>query len=165
MTAPMVVTSWINLQYYASTVDNKRLGAGNKTLHNVTADIGVLEGAKGDLRIGLPFQSIHDGEDYQHLPLRLSVVIEAPKEAVAEIIQKHDGLTQLCDNEWISIFILNENGIISHRYMGNNNWESPITVDQVKIKKIKPSFILAQQLLWCRNLVKNLRMLTLLSNK
>ena len=29
----------------------------------------------------------------------------------------------------------------------------------------KPSFILAQQLLWCRNLVKNLRMLTLLSNK
>ncbi len=37
MTAPMVVASWINLQYYASTVNNRVFGAGNKVLHNVVA--------------------------------------------------------------------------------------------------------------------------------
>ena len=130
MTAPMVVTSWINLQYYASTVDNNRLGAGNKTLHNVTAELGVIEGSKGDLRIGLPFQSIHDGKDFQHLPLRLNVVIEAPMEAVSKIIQKHSNLTELCDNKWISVMILNNNGNISHRYTGNNNWEGLIKTEQ-----------------------------------
>lgn len=35
MTAPMVVASWISLQYYGSTVDNTSLGSGNKVLHNV----------------------------------------------------------------------------------------------------------------------------------
>ena len=33
MTAPMVVTNWINMQYYASTVDNKLYGSGDKVLH------------------------------------------------------------------------------------------------------------------------------------
>jgi uncharacterized protein YbcC (UPF0753/DUF2309 family) len=50
LTAPMVVASWINLQYYASTVDNRRFGAGNKVLHNVAGGIGVFEGGGGDLR-------------------------------------------------------------------------------------------------------------------
>jgi len=136
MTAPMIVTSWINLQYYASTVDNKRLGAGNKTLHNVTAKLGVIEGSKGDLRIGLPYQSIHDGKNYQHQPLRLNVVIEAPKEAVGDIITKHSNLTELCDNNWITIMILNTDGRVSHRYAGNGNWEDLIK-EEIKTEQIK----------------------------
>ena len=113
MTAPMVVTTWINLQYYASTVDNKHMGAGNKTLHNATAGIGVVEGAKGDLKIGLPLQSIYDGENYQHLPIRLNVVIEAPEFAIQKIIKKHKILQQLFDNKWISLLIINESGKIA----------------------------------------------------
>lgn len=123
MTAPMIVTSWINLQYYASTVDNLKLGSGNKTLHNVTAGLGVLEGAKGDLRIGLPIQSVHDGKQFQHLPLRLKVVIEAPVKAVENIINKHSDLQKLCNNHWISIMIMNSKGQITHLYKGKNNWE------------------------------------------
>jgi uncharacterized protein YbcC (UPF0753/DUF2309 family) len=62
MTAPMVVASWINLQYYGSSVDPAAFGSGDKTLHNVVgATIGVLEGNGGDLRVGLPWQSVHDG--------------------------------------------------------------------------------------------------------
>ena len=62
MTAPMVVTHWINMQYHASTVDNQRYGSGNKLLHNVVGGhLGVFEGNGGDLRIGLPIQSLHDG--------------------------------------------------------------------------------------------------------
>ncbi|MBY0425017.1 MAG: DUF2309 domain-containing protein, partial [Cytophagales bacterium] len=95
MTAPMVVTSWINLQYYASTVDNEIFGAGNKTLHNVTSGLGVLEGYSGDLRVGLPIQSVHDGEKYQHEPLKLQVVIEAPIGAMNHILEKHTSVRNL----------------------------------------------------------------------
>jgi hypothetical protein len=122
MTAPMVVTSWINLQYYASTVDNKHFGSGNKTLHNVTSGIGVLEGFAGDLRSGLPMQSIHDGVNYQHEPLRLSVVINAPKEAITKILEKHESVRQLCDNQWIFLLAMNDDGEITDIYEGDLEW-------------------------------------------
>lgn len=124
MTAPMVVTSWINLQYYASTTDNDRLGSGNKTLHNVTGGIGVLEGSAGDLRIGLPWQSVHDGKNYQHLPQRLNVIIEAPIEAITEILKKHESIRNLCDNSWITLLSLEPNGEIGKRYLGNYQWDN-----------------------------------------
>jgi uncharacterized protein YbcC (UPF0753/DUF2309 family) len=123
MTAPMVVTSWINLQYYGSTVDNKHFGSGNKTLHNVTAGLGVLEGHSGDLRVGLPFQSVHDGEKYQHEPARLSVVIEAPLDAMNEVLAKHPAVRNLCDNGWIYLFAMDEQGKVAYRYMGDLQWE------------------------------------------
>jgi uncharacterized protein YbcC (UPF0753/DUF2309 family) len=124
MTAPMVVTSWINLQYFASTVDNLYFGAGNKTLHNVAGGIGVLEGSAGDLRIGLPLQSVHDGTSFQHLPQRLNVIIEAPTDAINGILEKHDSIRELCDNEWITLLVLDENGTIQYKYVGDYNWEA-----------------------------------------
>jgi uncharacterized protein YbcC (UPF0753/DUF2309 family) len=79
-------------------------GAGNKLLHNVTGGIGVVEGNGGTLRAGLPWQSVHDGEGYAHDPLRLSVCIEAPKEAMTEILKRHDGVRELFDNRWLHLF-------------------------------------------------------------
>lgn len=123
MTAPMIVTSWINLQYYASTVDNKNYGSGNKTLHNVTAGLGVIEGVSGDLRSGLPMQSIFDGENYQHEPHKLNVIIEAPIEAMNSILEKHESVRNLCDNGWLYLFSMNDEGKVSKRYLGNGIWE------------------------------------------
>ena len=105
MTAPMIVTHWINMQYHASTVDNQRFGSGNKVLHNVVGGrLGVFEGNGGDLRIGLPKQSIHDGMRFMHTPLRLSVFIEAPQAAIDAVIAKHDLVRQLFDHEWLYLF-------------------------------------------------------------
>jgi len=123
MTAPMIVTSWINLQYYASTTDNKNYGAGNKTLHNITSGIGVLEGFSGDLRVGLPIQSVHNGENFQHEPLKLTVIIEAPINAMNAMIEKHEMVRNLCDNQWIHLLAMNTEGKVSHRYTGNLKWE------------------------------------------
>lgn len=109
MTAPLVVAHWINLQYYASTVDNPRYGSGNKALHNVVGGhLGVFEGNTGDLRIGLPLQSLHDGARWVHTPLRLSVFLEAPRPAIDAILAKHESVRQLVDNEWLSLFQLDE---------------------------------------------------------
>ena len=105
MTAPMVVTNWINMQYYASVVDNVKYGSGNKVLHNVVGGrLGVFEGNGGDLRIGLPMQSLHDGSTWQHTPLRLSVFIEAPQAAIDSIIAKHAVVQQLVYNQWLHLF-------------------------------------------------------------
>jgi uncharacterized protein YbcC (UPF0753/DUF2309 family) len=123
MTAPMVVASWISLQYYASTVDNRVFGSGSKTLHNVVGRVGVLEGNGGDLRVGLPWQSVHDGESLQHEPLRLNVVIEAPLEAMNDVIARHDHVRELCDNGWVHLLAMDDDGRVSHRYAGDLRWE------------------------------------------
>jgi uncharacterized protein YbcC (UPF0753/DUF2309 family) len=109
MTAPMIVTHWINMQYYASTVDNRRYGSGNKVLHNVVGGrLGVFEGNGGDLRIGLPWQSLHDGETLRHTPLRLSVFIEAPQANIDVIIARHEQVRQLLDHQWLYLFQMEE---------------------------------------------------------
>lgn len=121
MTAPMVVTSWINLQYYASTVDNRVFGSGNKTLHNVVGTVGVLEGNAGDLRVGLPWQAVQNGT-LQHRPLRLKVVIEAPIEAMNQVIATHESIRHLVDNGWLQLYAMNAEGQVSHRYQGEMRW-------------------------------------------
>jgi hypothetical protein len=107
MTAPMVVTNWINLQYHASVLDNQRYGSGNKLLHNVVGGrLGVFEGNGGDLRIGLPMQSLHDGKKLRHTPLRLSVFIEAPQDAIDAVIEQHAVVRDLVGNGWLHLFRL-----------------------------------------------------------
>jgi hypothetical protein len=101
MTAPMVVTNWINMQYYGSTVVPGVYGAGSKVLHNLTNETGVVEGNGGDLRVGLPIESVHDGSQFVHEPLRLSVFIEAPREEIEDIISKHEVVKDLVENEWL----------------------------------------------------------------
>ncbi len=106
MTAPMVVTNWINMQYYASSVAMHTFGSGNKVLHNIVGRMGVSEGNGGDLRVGLPFQSVHSGEKLVHEPLRLSVFIEAPQSDVEKIIASHAVVQQLVDNQWLHLFLV-----------------------------------------------------------
>ncbi|MBR9860763.1 DUF2309 domain-containing protein [bacterium] len=140
MAAPMVVSSWINLYYYGSTVDNTRLGAGNKTLHNVTAGLGVLEGSSGDLKVGLPWQSIHDGTRFQHLPQRLNVFINAPTSAINQVLAKHPELQNLFDNQWIYLFSLNEDAKVESQYVGDQSWKN------IKTKKHTPETVEKQEL-------------------
>ena len=121
MTAPMVVANWINMQYYASTVDNRSFGSGDKVIHNVVGKLGILEGNGGDLKTGLPWQSIHDGVDLQHQPLRLTVLIEAPTEMVTPIIQKHSLIRNLVTNGWINLIVCDDERF--SRWTGRGAWE------------------------------------------
>ena len=127
LTAPVVVASWINLQYYASTVDNAVFGSGTKVLHNVVGKLGVLEGNAGDLRVGLPIQSVHDGDRPQHEPVRLQVVVEAPRAAITDVLATHEGIRELCDNGWVHLFAMDERGHVAHRYTGGLEWTEETT--------------------------------------
>ncbi len=116
ITAPVVVASWISLQYYGSSVAPEMFGGGNKLIHNVVGGIGVIEGNGGRLRAGLPWQAVHDGERLQHEPLRLSVMIEAPREEMLKILDKHPEVRALFDNGWLHLFAL-EGGKMAGRYV------------------------------------------------
>lgn len=124
MTAPVVVASWISLQYYGSVVAPAVFGAGNKLLHNVVGGMGVLEGNDGPLRIGLPWQSVHDGERLVHEPLRLTVAIEAPTEAISDILARHPQVRSLFDNGWLHLFAMDDAGALAQRYCGNMRWSA-----------------------------------------
>ncbi|QSX33889.1 DUF2309 domain-containing protein [Shewanella avicenniae] len=109
MTAPLLVMNWINLQYFASVTTPEKYGSGNKLLHNVVGGhIGVFEGNGGDLRIGLSQQSVHDGKQYRHQPLRLSAYIQAPQTAIAAIIERYQDVASLVNNGWLFIYQIDQ---------------------------------------------------------
>ena len=123
LTAPVVVASWISLQYYGSSVAPSLFGAGDKLLHNVVGGFGVVEGNGGELRSGLPWQSVHDGESLVHEPLRLSVCIAAPRAEMTRVLERHPDVRALFDNRWLHLFELDEAGRMAWRYAGDCAWE------------------------------------------
>jgi uncharacterized protein YbcC (UPF0753/DUF2309 family) len=95
------VCGGINLEYFFSRVDNKKLGAGTKLPHNVMGLIGVANGIDGDLRPGLPEQMIE-----VHDPLRLLMVVEHLPEVVNATIQKNAETYEWFINEWVHLVII-----------------------------------------------------------
>jgi uncharacterized protein YbcC (UPF0753/DUF2309 family) len=103
MTAPMIVTNWINMEHYFSTVDPVVYGAGSKVYHNVVGNIGVMYGSQSDLCVGLPIQTVFNGNKPYHDPMRLFAIIEAPLERIAAIVKRHVILQRLTGNRWINL--------------------------------------------------------------
>jgi len=128
MTGPLVVTQWINNQYYFATVDNGVYGSGSKVTHNQVGNVGVYQGNGGDLMSGLPLQSLNaDDEQPYHQPLRLQTVIHAPTERVAEILREHEAVARLFDNGWLDLTVMDptRDGRTFH-YDGELEWEPSI---------------------------------------
>jgi hypothetical protein len=124
LTGPMVVTQWINSQYYFATVDNAAYGSGSKVTQNPVGNVGVYQGNGGDLMTGLPLQSLFaaDDEPY-HQPLRLSVVVDAPVERVTGVLERHEHLVDLLDNGWLSLTVVDpEQEYRAFHYDGELDW-------------------------------------------
>ena len=116
LSAPVVVASWIALQYHGSVTAPEVFGAGNKLLHNVVGGIGVLEGNGGPLRVGLPMQSVHDGDRLRHVPKRLVVAIAAPESMIDSVLSRQPAVRALFDNGWLTLRTLDDAGGVAGRY-------------------------------------------------
>ncbi|SRX73725.1 DUF2309 domain-containing protein [Aequorivita antarctica] len=126
MQGPMVVTQWINNHYYFSTVDNDTFGGGSKITHNITGKFGVVQGNGGDLKMGLPKESVKQSDtEMYHQPLRLSVIIKAPIQGVEKILLNNENLRSLLDNEWIYLMVMDvkDNDTIK-KYNRGMKWEN-----------------------------------------
>lgn len=118
LSAPVVVASWIALQYNGSAVSPETFGAGNKLLHNVVGGIGVLEGNGGTLRVGLPWQSVHDGTTLRHVPSRLVVAVEAPEAIIQQVLYRQPDVRALFDNGWLTLVSIDGKTGVFRRYDG-----------------------------------------------
>lgn len=122
MTAPLVVAQWINMEHYFSTVDNEIYGSGSKVYHNVVGRIGVMTGASSDLRLGLPAQTVFDGANPYHEPIRLLTIVEAPRDRIESIIHRHFLLDRLFNLGWIALVAWDPADGQFHRYCPRIGW-------------------------------------------
>lgn len=104
---PMVVTQWINSQYYFASVDNSAYGSGSKVTQNPVGNVGVYQGNGGDVMSGLPSESLYASyEEPYHQPLRISVVVHAPAENVVSILKENKAVASLVENGWLNISVV-----------------------------------------------------------
>jgi hypothetical protein len=98
--AAVPVCAGINLEYYFSHVDSQGYGCGTKLPHNVTALLGVMDGAASDLRTGLPWQMTEI-----HEPVRLLFVVETTPEVVFGIMARIPLVGTLIRNGWVQFAV------------------------------------------------------------
>ncbi|NJK80584.1 MAG: DUF2309 domain-containing protein [Chloroflexaceae bacterium] len=123
--APMVVASWINLQYFASTVDNNAFGCGTKALHNRIGSLGVVLGNGGDLRTGLALQSVQDADGrWYHEPLRLHVVVEAPHDRIEAVMAASSDVRNLIEHGWVRLFALDSDSNDVAQWVPGRGWNA-----------------------------------------
>ncbi len=96
--AAIPVCGGINLEYYFSTVDVETYGSGTKLPHNITGLVGVMNGYQGDLRFGLPVQTVE-----LHEPVRILFVVETTPKRLMSTVKASAELTELVCNKWIRI--------------------------------------------------------------
>ncbi len=122
LTAPGVVVQWIAMEHYFSTVDPEVYGAGSKMYHNVAGRIGVMFGTHSDLRVGLPWQTVMDGERPYHEPMRPLYIVEAPRERITVLIQKNNILQRFFDGRWVHLVALEPEEGALYRYLPKHGW-------------------------------------------
>ncbi len=144
LAAPVVVAQWITAQYWASTVDPHRFGAGDKTTHNVLGDgatlSAVLTGARGDLRLGLPWQAVSatapgapgSGEVWRagtaHEPMRLLAVVCAETSTVERVLARQPSVARLVAGGWITLSVIGPEGGRALVRTRDGAWLSPEAV-------------------------------------
>nr|WP_281719596.1 DUF2309 domain-containing protein [Nitrosomonas nitrosa] len=122
LTAPQVVAQWINMEHYFSTTDYDVYGSGSKIYHNVVGNFGVLAGPWSDLRLGLSWQTVMNGEMPFHEPMRLVSVVEAPRKEIEKLIAKHELLRHYYHNEWVNLVVMEPEEGVLYRYRPTGEW-------------------------------------------
>jgi uncharacterized protein YbcC (UPF0753/DUF2309 family) len=82
-----------------------------------------MTGVWSDLRLGLPAQTVFNGSVPYHEPMRLLAVIEAPRERIEGIIDRHPLLDQLFNLGWVTLLALDPQDKQFYRYDRGTGWK------------------------------------------
>jgi uncharacterized protein len=125
----------INLQYFFSTLDNQKYGAGSKLPHNVTSLLGLMSGYCSDLRTGLPWQMVDI-----HEPTRLLVVVDHEPDCVSKLIESEPEFAKVVKNRWITLmaYAAKENSLYHFDHTGSfKRFESDVSAPQAVATSLK----------------------------
>lgn len=112
-------------------MDNEVYGSGSKIYHNVVGRIGVMTGNYSDLRTGLPAQTVlKEGKPF-HIPIRYTLIVEAPFELARNAINKIRKIRDLMQNGWINLLIFDPEKEIFYRYL-EGVWVEYLKKEEVK---------------------------------
>ena len=82
-----------------------------------------MQGNASDLMNGLPLQSVFKSDEVPyHTPMRLSVVVYAPKARIDKIVAQHEILQKLFGNAWMHMICLDPNDQQKYRLNCDLNW-------------------------------------------
>lgn len=111
------VGAGIALEYYFSTSNDTGYGSGTKAAHNVSGLVGVLDGAAGDLRTGLPRQmtEIHEA-------MRLLMVVEARPEVLSAIAERDATVGALVLGGWVQLAAMTPEEGALYRLVPGEGW-------------------------------------------
>ncbi len=120
LAAVVPVGAGIALEYYFSASNDTGYGSGTKAAHNVAGLLGVLDGASGDLRTGLPRQMTE-----VHEPMRLLMVVESRPEVLAGIAERNTEIGELVLGGWVQLVARGQEGelLLLHPGRGWEPWE------------------------------------------
>jgi uncharacterized protein YbcC (UPF0753/DUF2309 family) len=126
MTGPQIVAQWINMEHYFSTVDQEIYGSGSKIYHNVVGRLGIMTGPQSDLRTGLAWQTVMNGQRPYHEAMRLFTLIEAPRDRIDRIVRNQRPLQRLYDNEWMHLIAIDPEVQLCYRYIPKQGWSGSL---------------------------------------
>ncbi|HLE81052.1 MAG TPA: putative inorganic carbon transporter subunit DabA, partial [Dehalococcoidia bacterium] len=123
MSAFIPVVRGITLDYYFSSIDSGItgvFGAGTKAIHNVVGLVGVMQGAGGDLKPGLPAQGVAP----LHEAMRAHIIVESQAAKVASIVERHKVLENLFKNRWAHLIAWDPTTRQFLGYQPDGSWET-----------------------------------------
>ncbi|MFM8578219.1 MAG: putative inorganic carbon transporter subunit DabA, partial [Planctomycetaceae bacterium] len=129
------VCGGISLAYMFSRIDPTVYGAGTKLPHNLTGLVGVMDGHADDLRTGLPLQGVEI-----HEPMRLLMIVEAPIERIARVVERLPAVKALVWNRWIQLAAWDpeSSDIAIHDGLGEHGF-SPYKQDLTSLPRVATS--------------------------
>jgi uncharacterized protein YbcC (UPF0753/DUF2309 family) len=81
--------------------------------------IGVIQGASGDIKTGLPAQGVLP----LHEPMRVQIIVEAQRERVGAIVGRHKVLENVFKNQWAHLIAWDPEAGRFAGYRPDGTWE------------------------------------------